>query len=343
MAELRILVIGAGAIGSYIGGSLQLSGQRAVFVDRPGSAEALKRNGFTITIGGMSRTISQLEVFSDVAAALTSGPFDATLVAVKSYDTLALAEQFAPLKAQLPPVICMQNGVENEAVLGAAIGGEKVIPGTLTTAIGKPEPGQIVVEKLRGIGIASNSPVGIAIRDGFNLAGLHARLYDSAPSMKWSKMLTNLLGNASSAILDMSPAEIFAHPGLFEMEVRQFREALAVMKVLSLRVVNLPGTPVRMLAFLLDQLPPTISRGLAVRFLGHGRGGKMPSFHIDLYGGSHKSEVDYLNGAVGRFGRQTGVATPVNDMLTNTLLQLVSRDIPLDYYRHQPEKLLAIL
>jgi 2-dehydropantoate 2-reductase len=77
--------------------------------------------------------------------------------------------------------------------------------------------------------------------------------------------------------------------------------------------------------------------------VGGGRGGKMPSFHIDLHSGRGKSEVEYLNGAVVRAGEQTGIATPVNRVLTDTLLQLTARNIPLEAFSNQPERLLRLI
>jgi 2-dehydropantoate 2-reductase len=69
----------------------------------------------------------------------------------------------------------------------------------------------------------------------------------------------------------------------------------------------------------------------------------MPSFHIDLHGGRGKSEVDYLNGAVARFGQRLHIATPVNTTLTNLLLQLTDGSLPLDSFAHQPDKLLSAI
>ncbi len=67
----------------------------------------------------------------------------------------------------------------------------------------------------------------------------------------------------------------------------------------------------------------------------------MPSFHIDLYSGRGKSEVDWLNGAVVRYGEIVGKPAPVNKLLTTILLGLTKGEIPLDTYARQPEKLLA--
>jgi 2-dehydropantoate 2-reductase len=69
----------------------------------------------------------------------------------------------------------------------------------------------------------------------------------------------------------------------------------------------------------------------------------MPSLHIDLYAGRGKSEVEYLHGAVVRAGEKLGIATPVNKLLTETLVALTNKDIPLETYAGQPEKFLSKL
>jgi 2-dehydropantoate 2-reductase len=173
-----------------------------------------------------------------------------------------------------------------------------------------------------------------------NAVGLNARLFASAAGMKWSKMLTNLVANATSAILDMPPREIFAHPGLYRLEIGQLRECLQVMAAQGINVVDLPGTPVRLLAFAVKYLPLPVSRPLLGRAVGGGRGEKMPSFHIDLHAGRGQSEVDFLNGAVVRAGRRANIPTPVNKLLTEKLLALTLGEIPIEDYRGQPEKLI---
>jgi len=102
--------------------------------------------------------------------------------------------------------------------------------------------------------------------------------------------------------------------------------------------VDLPGTPVKLLAFA-TQLPLWISKPFLSHAAGSGRGAKMPSFHIDLYSGRGKSEVEYLHGAVVREGKKRDVRTPVNELLTTTLLALTNKEIPLEEYAGHPEKL----
>ena len=72
-------------------------------------------------------------------------------------------------------------------------------------------------------------------------------------------MLTNLMVNATVAILDMPASAVLAHPGLFRLEIAMLHEALAVMKAQGIRVVDTPKTPVRLLV-LAAYLPAFISR-----------------------------------------------------------------------------------
>jgi 2-dehydropantoate 2-reductase len=129
---------------------------------------------------------------------------------------------------------------------------------------------------------------------------------------------------------------------LYRLEIDMLKECLAVMKAHGLEVVDLPGTPVRALAFA-TTLPLWLSKPFLGRAAGAGRGGKMPSFHIDLHSGRGKSEVDFLHGAVVRAGQRTGVPTPVNKRLTETLLALTNGEISRGEYDRQPEKFLKRL
>lgn len=338
--HLKFLCFGVGAIGSYIGGSLALDGNQVVFVERPGIASEVRQNGLSLTINNTTRHFENPEVVESIQEALDKGPFDCSILAIKAYDTKSLADSLLPYSADLPPILSFQNGVDNEPLLASVLGSNKVIYGTVTTSVGRLGPGNITVEKLRGIGVALNHPLSPVLVTVMQAAGLKARGYSNAAGMKWSKMLTNLLANASSAILNMPASAIFNHPGLFALEMNALREALKVMAAQNIPVIDLPSTPVRALAWSATALPNSIARPLLKKAVGGGRGGKMPSFHIDLYSGRGKSEVEFLNGAVAKYGGQYNIRTPVNTTLTKILLQLTSGQIDLATYSNQPQKLL---
>jgi len=351
MANLKILSFGAGAIGAYIGGSLALAGEQIVFVEQPSVADELRQRGLRLdlTIDERRKTKeasvinpSSFVVAGSLEDALRYGSFDVALFALKSFDTPAALEGMKPFIEKLPPVLCLSNGVDNESAIANLLGPDKVIPATVTSAIGRRGAGDIVLEKLRGLGIATSHPLSERLLAAANSAFLNAKAFSNAAAMKWSKMLTNLIANPTSAILDMTAAQVFAHPKLYKLEIDMLRECVAVMTAQGIPVVDLPGTPARALAFA-TRMPLWLSKPLLSRAAGSGRGAKMPSFHIDLYSGRGKSEVEYLHGAVVRAGQKVGMSTPVNKVLTETLMSLTNKEIPLEEFAHKPEKLLALI
>lgn len=347
---LKVLIFGAGAIGTYIGGSLALAGHSVVFLERGRDAKVdeLRARGLRLDLTADRRRMTKdasvvgprsFVIVPSLEDALRYGPFDLALFALKSYDTHAALEGLNPFADKMPPILCLSNGISNEQAIAEVLGKEKVIYGTVTTAIGKRGAGDVVLERLRGVGIAKGHALSEKVNDAFNKALLNSQLLDDAASMKWSKMLTNLLANPASAILDMTAGEIFANKDLYKMEITMLKECLAVMKAQGIKVVDLPGTPVRALAFA-TKLPLWFSKPFLSRAAGAGRGNKMPSFHIDLYSGRGKSEVDYLHGEVARAGVKFNLPTPVNKVLTETLLALANKEIPLEEFVRMPEKLL---
>jgi len=346
-----VLMFGAGAIGTYVGGSLALAGHRVVFIEQPSVAEELVARGLRLdlTVDKRRRIRGVLVVnpasfacVSSLEQALEYGPFGAAIFAMKSFDTAAALEEIKPFVNSMPPILCLQNGVDNEPVIAALLGIDHVIAGTVTCSIARHAAGDIVLEKARGIGIAAGHPLSERLVKAFNLACLNAHLFLNAGDMKWSKVLANLPGTATSAIVDMSPAEVFSHPGLYALEMRMAQEALAVIAAQGSHVVNLPKIPVRALAMAMH-MPSFLARPVMMKVVGGGRGGKMPSFYIDLHAGRRNSEVEYLHGAVVRYGEKSGIPTPVSRLLLETLLAMVRGDIPIAEFSRQPEKLIGML
>jgi 2-dehydropantoate 2-reductase len=347
--KMKILTFGAGAIGTYIGGSLALAGQQVVFIEQPRVVEELRQRGLRLdlTLDKRQKTKeasrvdpSSFVIVSTLGEALRYGPFDVGLFALKSFDTQAALEGMKSFVEKMPPILCLSNGVSNEPAIAEALGKDKVIYGTVTSAIGRRGAGDIVLERLRGVGIAKGQALSEKLNTTLDNAYLNSRLFEDANSMKWSKMLTNLMANPTTAILDMTASEVFANRNLYKLEIEMLRECLAVMEAQGFEVVDLPGTPVRALAFA-TKLPLWLSKPLLSRAAGAGRGAKMPSFHIDLHSGRGKSEVEYLHGAVVRAGEKFKVPTPVNKLLTETLVALTNKEIPLEEFAHKPERLLA--
>src|SRR5215208_6928121 len=191
--RMKVLVFGAGAIGTYIGGSLALAGQQVVFVEQPNVVEELRQRGLRLdlTLDKRRQTkdasrvnSSSFVMVASLEEALRYGPFDVALFALKSFDTQAALEGIKPYADRMSPILCLSNGVANEPAIAETLGKEKVIYGTVTTAIGRRGAGDIVLERLRGVGIAKGHPLSEKLHSALNSVYLNAQLFDDANSMK---------------------------------------------------------------------------------------------------------------------------------------------------------------
>lgn len=356
---LRVIVIGAGAIGGWVGGRLALAGHEVTLVGRKRLADAVAAGGLRLrsphqaggrTVGGTSEVVvPNLRVATSVAEGALHGPFDLALLTVKTFDThVAIAEMQAVEQGAgwgKPVIVSLQNGVRNEETLAKAFGRERVVAGTELNPISVPEPGTVLLEKWRGgIGLAPVEP-GASVERWirvFDDAVLPTRAYPDYRAIKWCKLLLNIIGNASAAILDMSTVEVYADLRLFRLEIEMLRETVTVMRSLGLSTVGLPGYPVPLLAWGVRWMPPFLLGPILRQMVASGRGQKPPSLLLDLRRGRDRSEVADLNGAVVRAGEQTNTPTPVNRALNETLTRLVDRRIQWDSIRRQPGVLLAV-
>lgn len=342
---MNILIIGAGAIGGYLGGKLAAQHNVTIY-DRARLVDAIRARGLHIIEPEGEATVTNLNAFTSLEEVFAHTPrFDLALCCVKAYDT---AEAIAPLRPYADRIerwLTPQNGVANEELLGQLFGREKVIAGTVLNPISIPEVGSVRLEMRKGgLGLAPIDParpIGPVV-DAIGSIGLPLRVYADYRGMKWSKLLLNLLGNATSAILDMNTLDAFADRRVFAIEVAALREAIAVMDALKVKAVNLPGYPVPLLVLALRYLPLAVLQPVLRRMAKSGRGAKLPSLLIDLNAGRPKSEIDDLNGAVSAASQPIGVQTPVNDALTATVRDLVAGKTDRAAWRRQIDRLVAL-
>ena len=350
---LNTLIIGAGAIGSLIGARLALSNHLVTFAARPSFVDAVRSRGLLYTDESGSHTVRNLRAVAGVeqAFARAETAFDLAILTVKSYDTAAALDELrATLEqtgAPAPAILSVQNGVGNEEAIAAAIPNVTVIAGSITTPVTVEGPGAIRVEKPRyGLGLgmwrgAAAAGVFPAVQELLSGAGFAVKAYASAEGMKWTKLLMNMLGNATCAILDEPPQAVFADSRMVDLEIAAWREALAVMRAAGIPAINLDGYPFGLLTGLLRFAPVFAIRPVLRSQIGGARGGKMPSLHIDLAAGKRQNEVLWLNGAVVRRGAIEGIATPVNRTLTDTLLDLAARPEQVPAWAGAHQRLIA--
>jgi 2-dehydropantoate 2-reductase len=342
---MNILIYGAGAVGGYVGGKLALAGQRVTLIARPGTAAAIQVNGLQLSEGGETRRAPVRAVESLVEA--VDGPaYDLIVLGMKGYDLAGAVDQLAAVYPEPAQVMSTQNGIGLEEMIAARFGPARTLAGSVTIPISRGAPNHLMVERAgRGLGVAPVMP-GRPVAEWVTLfreAGINAGARDDYRAMKWSKAFLNIMGNATSAILNRPPAELYRLRSIFDLEMHMLRETLAVMGRMGIKVINLPGATARPLARSLAYAPEFLRRLVFTQVIVHGRGDKMPSFHIDLSSGKGQSEVAFHNGAIAAAGRQAYVPAPVNAALYDTLQQLCQDRSRRAWFDGRPDRLLAVV
>lgn len=335
---MHYLVVGTGAVGGMIGAQLSSAGFEVTFYDRDEVADQIRNNGLHVLGGENPIHLANPTVVTDLAKMPGGNKPDAILLAVKAYDAEATARTIVQQWPQPPVVISIINGVGVEVALAGIMGADAVLPATLTSAIQKIDTGVLQIEKQRGIGLAARHPQAEKVAADWKRASLNPHLYPNANQMKWSKLLTNLISNATSAITGLPAGQVYRHRELYRLEIEALREAVRVMDALGFKPHNLPGVPVRLLSEAIF-FPPSLIQPFLRKMVGSGRGDKWPSFYYDV--GRGKSEVGWLNGAVVDHGHRLGVPTPANAVLTHTLNALVEGKTGPDIFRSAPQALIA--
>jgi 2-dehydropantoate 2-reductase len=297
----HIAVMGAGAVGGYFGGMLARVGMRVTFIGRPAFVEAVKRNGLYIDSAKFQGAV-QVEASSDPAAARGA---ELVLFCVKTLDTLSAAQALAPYVDAGCVLLSMQNGVENVEQIRATTK-LSALPAVVYVGASVPEPGRIK-HGARGdliVGVPKNdreSGNGVGnsvarIAAAFESAGVPCKISENVDADLWSKLLLNCAANAISAIANASYGEVVREPMSRELVIATAREVVAVARAAGVELEE-------------EQL---VAAG--VKFL-EGMKDVMSSTAQDV-ARKKKTEIDALNGAIVRKGKELGVATPANFALT---------------------------
>jgi 2-dehydropantoate 2-reductase len=330
------LVVGGGAVGTMLAWALATGGREVAIVHRRHEGPPRKMGVAVMDPAGRRATASVTEVGrpSDLDV-----PPTLLVFSVKMFDLREAVESCAvwPSAAALT----VSNGIGAEEIVGARREAG-LIAGSVTSSVEMGQDGAVARLNRGGIGLAlvrgQLDPLMAALVDAFADAGLRVARYEDPAAMKWSKLVGNLVGNATSAILDMSPGEVYADAGAYRIERHQLLEAFAVMDGLGLAPVSLPGADVRLLRVGL-RLPVQVGRPIIRRVIAGGRGRKDPSLRLHAMSGSGPSEVEWLNGAVDRASQRLGRVAPVNRRLTELVQEILADPDRRAWFRGRPDRL----
>ncbi len=312
MANERILVAGAGAIGSVIGALLHRSGHRVTMLARRAHLEAARRDGLRISGLLGEHIVAGIETADDDAH--LKGRFDLILVTVKPYDTAQIANAIASRLAPGGFVVSLQNGLGNIEALAARFGIDRVLGGRVIFGAEMPSPGAAHVTVFADpIAIGPDpaqqrecDPLRRAAReiavilDG---AGVPTVAVDDIMPVIWTKLLYNVALNPLGALFAMSYGELTSDNDLRQVVDDVLDEAFAVSRQMG---VNLPFADAN-----------------AYREVFHGRlipstASHRPTMLNDLRRRG-RTDIDSLNGKIVELGDKLGVQVTVNRTLTRMI------------------------
>lgn len=296
----RVVVMGAGAVGSYFGGMLALVGADVTFIARPAHVEAIERSGlFMDTVTFQERV--RANASTDPSAARGA---EFVLFCVKTIHDEEAARLLAPHLSPGTIVVSLQNGVDNVTRIRAASGID-ALPAVVYVAAALPEPGRVkhsgrgelIVGELPGAAPADSAAPARTARVAalFNPAGVPCKVSDDIEADLWTKMVMNCAGNAITAIAQTSYGHAARNPHTHQVMIKVIEETVAVARASGVR------------------LPDTDLVEMGMR-LAEALGDATSSTAQDLARGK-RTEIDSLNGYIARRGAELGIPTPVSSTL----------------------------
>ena len=333
---MRIAIVGAGAIGCYLGAQLKSLGHAVTLVGRPAQVAAITRDGLLLRLPDGTTRRSQLRAVET----LDERP-ELVLLTVKTQDVTAACQQIAPICAGVP-VVAMQNGVRGDALAADVLGREVVLGAVVMIAAAYLQPGEVDLQFAGWMVVGeAYGPARPRTREIVALLGgaIPTYLTQHLDRVRWSKLVSNL-NNGLCAATGQTLPELVATPLGLTLSARLMREGVRVAHAAGVRLDHgLYGlTPQALrrdrtaalvalgqasMGWMLGALP----EGAAMRLLAAASRSRLGQ--IPLRGSTWQSiargrpsEIAYLNGEIVRQGALLGVATPYNSRLIEVVREV---------------------
>jgi 2-dehydropantoate 2-reductase len=306
--RLNILVMGAGALGSIIGGFMTQAGHRTHLVGRATQMDAIRSNGVDISGIWGEHHVEGIPCYTSCDD-LPDESFDIAFMCVKSYDTVDAIQTILPHLSDETLVVSFQNGLGNIEIIAEAIGWERAVEARVIFGAWMPAPGKAEVTVM-----ADPSTVGQYepskntdqiknLAQAMDDSGVPTIYSDQIGTLLWAKVAYNCALNPLSALFDVPYGKLLETDETKQIMREIILELYAVADALEIPLE--PPTGPEYIARLFDILIPTTGEHYA-------------SMREDLR--NHKrTEIDSINGAICRFGAEKGVPTPTNDYLTSLI------------------------
>jgi 2-dehydropantoate 2-reductase len=233
---MKILVMGAGAVGAYFGARLRASGEEAVLCARGDNLRAIREHGLDITSirGDLRIMVAATDTPRECA------PYDLILFCVKAYDTDTAAQAISGCLATGGAILTLQNGVENEAKLAAIFGREAVMGGNARVGVEMVAPGKITHLSTGHIdfgeldGRVTDRAKKAA--DVFRRAGILGEISADIMTARWDKLVWNGAFNTVTTLTSRRVGEILDDPEALKLVRTLMGEIVSVARAEGARI-----------------------------------------------------------------------------------------------------------
>lgn len=296
---MKIAIVGCGAMGSVYAGLFASAGHEVWAIDRwREHVDAMKKSGLRLEGKSGDRTV-KVHATTDTKEA---GACDLVVLATKAMHVAQAAESIKPLLGKDTPVLSIQNGLGGPGTAAEILGRERVMVGVVggfgasMKAPGHAHHNGMELVRLGEFGGASITPRLKKVEEVWSGAGFRVKVFDDIDQLVWEKLICNCAYSGPCGITDRTIKEVMDDPDLAKVSAACASEAFAVAKKKGVKLGF--DDPV---AYVLD--------------FGSKIPDARPSVLLDLLAG-RKSEIDVINGAIPKAGREVGIAAPVNETVT---------------------------
>ena len=334
----RIAIVGAGALGGYVGGSLAQLGHDVTLIDAwPEQVETIRARG--LELDGVTPeerfTVRKLKTLHITEAqSLAKTPVDVAMVAMKSYDTAWASALIAPYLSSSGFVVSLQNCLNEETIAGVVGWGR--VAGVVASVIS--------VDLYEAGRIRRTAPKGGDKHTVFRIGEPHGRItprveelvswfrgIDSAkatPNLwgeRWSKLVQNAMGNPVTAATGLTTPACSADATIRRFQIAIAGEAIRVGQALGYQLEKMRGLEAETIAraaegdkACLEETEATFTKNLSANPRGDIQ---RPSMAQDILKG-RRTEIDAMNGYIARKGAALGIATPANLKITEIVTRI---------------------
>ena len=316
---MEIAVIGAGAIGSVIGGLLSKAGEDVTLIGRKPHVDAINQNGLILD-GESGRIVIQVKA----AENLDFKP-DLVLLTVKAQDVVSSVRK-AQVFLSDTQVVTMQNGVRSDDQAAGLLGKGNIISSVVTFNGQFLEPGKALYSiPFSKTAVLIGEPFG---NKGNRLQALSALLNkaigtdisEDIRAAHWTKLIWNLQ-TAVPAVTGLSYQDSYQYPKVRELTIDLLKEGLKVVKAAGIKTMDVPGLPMEPIETMARESLPiasTLLKKIAESM------GKVPFLGSTLQSikRGKSTEVDYLNGEIVKLGEKECTKTPVNSLIVELVHQV---------------------